>query len=271
MRRKFERVFILLVFVASPFWLPHLPGPFTSNLRMTFLGLAEPFLLATQRLRVGLWNVLIGTVQGPFLLEENQALRRNLAILQAHEETHRELSEENTRLRHLVDFQAKSPWRTVPAEVVGHELGLLSRTLLINKGARDGIRAGMAVVTPVGLAGRVIEVGPSLSRLVLLTDPHFRVAGVSSKAHVTGLVSGTTSGSCLLTYLPTNTQVQPGETVFSKGGRSFCPEGIPIGWVESLREDSSNLFCAAKLKLVVDVSAVEEVLVITWPLSDSGS
>lgn len=271
MRRKFERVLILLVFVASPFWLPRLPPSVTSNLRMTFLGLAEPFLTAAQSMRAGLWNLLSGTARGPFLLEENQVLRRKLAILQAHEETHRELSQENARLKHLAGFQAQSPWRTVPAEVIAHELGVLSRTLLINKGARDGIRVGMAVVTPVGLVGRVVEVGPSLSRLVALTDPHFRVSGISSKARVAGLVSGTTSGSCLLTYLPTNTQVQPGEVVFSKGGRSFCPEGVAIGRVESVAQDSSNLFRAAKLKLIVDLSAAEEVLVVTWPNAASGS
>ncbi len=212
--------------------------------------------------RTGFCRVLFGISRGPFLLEQNQILRNQLATALAHEETHRQLSMENGRLRALLDFKAKSSWRMVPAEVIGREMSLWSRTLLLNRGTRDGIENGMAVITPVGLVGQISEAGGSASRVVLMTDPHFRVAGTLARTRTFGLITGNASGECLLTYLPLNADLKSGEPVLTTGGRSFCPEGIPVGTVQAVNEDSSRLFLSARIQPAVNLSALDEVLIV---------
>lgn len=230
------------------------------------MGALKPAYQGLQIARSGIRSFLLGFLRGPFLEEENRALGRELEALRAHEETHRQLSEENTRLRGLSEFRAKVPWRMIPAEVIGRDLSLWSRTLLLDKGARDGVRMGQAIITPVGLVGRINEVGRSSSRGILITDPHFRVAAFTSVNRVSGLVLGTASGECLLTYLPLEVPVPSQESVLTSGGKSFCPDGIPVGAIRAVNEDSSHLYRTARIRPAVDLGSVEEVLVVDWGL-----
>ncbi len=235
---------------------------------MVLDGAFKPAWEGIQAARFGLQHFLLGILEGPFLLEENGALRSQLKTAAAHEETHRQLFEENARLRSLLEFKDQAPWKLIPAQVMGREFGLLSRTLLLNKGERDRIRVGEAVITPVGLAGRISEVGPSSSRMILITDPHFRVAATVSHSRISGLMVGTTSGDCILTYLPKGAELKVGETVLTSGGRSFCPARIPVGTIREVRDNSSELFRLAPLRPAVDGSAIDEVLVVGWTSQD---
>ncbi len=264
MPRKFERYAVLLLLVASPFWLPAVSLPVSGSLRMQLAGWLEPCFHGIQNLKVGLRTLVFGVLQGPFLLEENQVLRRYLDSTLAHEETHRQLFLENERLRALLDFKEKAPWKTIPAAVLAKEQTLWFRTLLLDKGTRDGVAAGMAVITPTGLIGRVQEVGPSASRVIGLADPHFRCSAVTSLHRAWGLFAGTSSGELLLTYLSKEATLKPGEVVLTSGGRSFSPPGIPIGTVLTVSEDPSGLFQSARVRSTVDLGSVEEVLVVPW-------
>ena len=201
--------------------------------------------------------------------EENRVLRYRLEALRAHEDVHRQLAQENTRFRELLEFRAQTPWRTMPAEVIGREIGPWSRSLLVDRGESDGVRAGMAVITPVGLVGRISEAGRSSSRVTLLTDPHFRIAAAVGEIQLFGLCVGTGRGECHLTYLPLDAAVDVGRTVTTAGGKSFAPEGIPIGTVRRVWKDSSEMFQTAGLRPAVDSGQVEEVLIVRWaPDSD---
>jgi rod shape-determining protein MreC len=265
MRQKFERVAVLVGLIASPFWLPALPSRVQEELRMTWLDWMRPAFQGVQAMHSGFRSLFLGILKGPILLEENRTLQGRLATALAHEQTHRELFEENRRLRALLDFKKQADWPLTAVEVIGHERGPWSRTLLLDKGTRDGIRVGMAVMTPVGLVGQISEVGPALSRAILVTDPHFRVAATASGRRVQGLVMGTSSGECLLTYLPLDADLPPGEMVLTTGGQSFAPRGIPIGSVDKIRPDALGLFRSARIRPHVALDALEEVLVVRAP------
>ena len=198
------------------------------------------------------------------LAEENRILRSRLETLAAHEETHRELYRENTRLRQLLDFRAKAGWNVKTAEVIGRELGPWSRGLLLDKGTKQGVRQGMAVITSVGLVGRILEAGPNSSRVAMLTDPHFRVMGRLPDTSVSGLVTGGPTGECLINYLPLDEEFKEGQTVLTAGGKSFSPGGVPIGVIRKVWKDSSELYQTASITPAVQLGAVDEVLVVAW-------
>lgn len=262
-RLKIERFAVLIVLAASPFWLSALPfRPEGHTLRMVLTDRLQPALEGFQAARTGFHRLLFGLLNGPFLFEENRMLRDRLAASFAHEETHRELFEENARLRTLVQFKKSIPWAAIPAEVIGRDFTLWSKTLLLDKGSRDGVAGGMAVVTPAGLVGRIGEVGERSSRVVLLADSRFRVTATLSSSRISGLAAGTPSGDCLLTYLPVSAEVKEGEKLLTSGGRSFCPGGILIGSVGRPEADESRLFLAARIRPAVQAGAVEEVLIL---------
>lgn len=255
---------MLLVLVASPFWIPAFPGGFGGSARAAVRDGLEPFFEGVRAVQDGFGRLLSTVVNSFSLQEENQLLRMRLETFGAHEQTHRDLSEENKRLRGLLAFKSKAPWASVPAEVIGREVGPWSRGLLINKGKRDGVRQGMAVATPVGLVGRIAEAGPSSSRVVLLTDPHFRVMGKIPEGPMLGLVMGAQTGECVVTYLPLEERVAPGQAVVTTGGVSFAPAGIPVGVVRKFWRDPSDLYQTARIEPAVRLGGIEEVLVVDW-------
>ena len=263
MPRKFERAAVLLVLIASPLWFPALPAGFSGSLRSGVIGFLQPAFQGIQTVRQGFEHLCSAVLELISLEEENRILRGRLEALNTHEELHRDLLEENKRLRQMLDFQAKAQWSVTPAEVIGRELGPWSRSLLLSKGVRDGIRQGMAVITPIGLVGRISEAGPSSSRVALLTDPHFRVMAKLSQSRISGLVTGGPTGECQITYLPLDETVQVGQLVFTAGGMSFAPLELPIGVLRKVWKDSSEMYQTARIEPAVRLGAIEEVLVVT--------
>lgn len=268
MPRKFERTAVLLLLAASPLWLPSVPTRWGSSVRLTVTEWLKPSFEAAHSVRRGFGAVFSGALEWMTVFEENRVLRSRLKTLLAHEQTHQQLSMENARLRGLLEFRERSGWRMIPAEVIGRDIEPWARGLLLDKGSRQGIREGMAVITPTGLVGRISDVGTSSSRVLLLNDPHFRVTAVLLESRLSGLIAGG-GGECSLTYLPLDAQPKEGETVLTAGGKSFCPDGIPVGVVRKVWADRSQLFKTAMLQPAVNPNAVEEVLVVAWHLSGS--
>lgn len=264
MPRRYERTAVLLALAVSPFLLPALPDGWGGSLRDTFLGWTRPLFETVRVVREGFSGLGLGVLELFSMEEENRILRARLEGFSAHEESRRELSRENARLRALLDFRAKAGWKTIPAEVIGREMGPWSRGLLLNKGTQQGIRQGMAVLTPVGLVGRISEAGANSSRVVLLTDPHFRVMGRLPETSVAGLVSGGPTGECLINYLPLDQPFQEGQPVSTSGGKSFAPPGIPIGVIRKAWKDPSQMYQTARIQPVVRLGALDEVLVVSW-------
>ncbi len=228
----------------------------------------QPILAGIHWIPQGIDRLFSGVVGIFSREEENRILRIRLEALRAHGEAHRELAEENARLRRLLQFRVEGSWKAIPAEVVGRELGPWSRGFLVDRGTRDGVRPGMAVITPSGLVGRVTEAGSTSSRVMALTDPHFRVAAILSQSRVSGLCMGVGRGHAVLTYLPGDLSMKPGEGIVTTGGRSFAPKGLPVGTIRRAWADSSGMFQTADFEPAVDLARIEEVLVLTWRPTD---
>jgi rod shape-determining protein MreC len=268
MPRKYERIAVLVVLLCSPLWLSVLPSQVGTSLRISFRERLAPLYETAESLRVGLRTMALGFANAPFLFEENRFLKFQRDLLMKREEALGRLQQENARLRGLLQFKEESPHRLILAQVIGRDLGLFSRTLLINQGTQKGIRAGMAVVTPIGLVGRVSEAGPRVSRVIGITDPHFRAAALLADSRVSALAMGTASGECVLTYLPKEGELKVPQAVLTSGGNSFAPAGLAIGSIAEVTWDSSGLFRLARIKPAVPWAALEEVLVVSWTASN---
>ena len=244
--------------------LPALPYGLGNSFRGTFLGWTRPLFEFVDAAREGFGAIGSGVLDVFSLEEENRILRSRLEVFTAHEEGYRDLARENARLRKLLEFRSKAGWSVTPAEVIGREIGPWSRGLLLDKGSQQGIKEGMAVITSIGLIGRISEAGPNTSRVALLTDPHFRVMGRLPQTSDAGLVSGGPTGDCVINYLPLDETFPEGAIVTTAGGRSFAPPGITIGVIRKVWKDSSEMYQTAGLQPVVRLGAVDEVMVVSW-------
>ena len=196
------------------------------------------------------------------LRNENQQLRFQMIQAAA-------TARENDQLRTLLGWQRQAPWQLKLASVVMRDPANWWRTLQIDLGSRDGIRENLPVLTPDGLVGRISAVGLTRSQVVLLGYPQCRVsAAVVNPAHDIGVLNagGPLDYSLLeLTYLSGNADVKPGENVLTSGQGGIFPRGIPIGQVVDSRTVEFGLYSEARVKLSVNLGALEQVWVILNP------
>ena len=94
------------------------------------------------------------------------------------------------RARALSVFQAHSPSKTVAVRVIGNGTGANSKVVFVDRGSTSGIESGMAVVTPDGIVGKVVDAYPTASLVMLITDPTFAAGVVSQKNRVRGTLKG---------------------------------------------------------------------------------
>ena len=118
------------------------------------------------------------------LKEETDVLKARLVGLE-------EVILENARLEKLLKFKRQLVYSSVVANVIGRDPSYWNSTMIIDKGAGDGIREGMPVVNALGVVGKIAEVGKTKSKVILLTDPQFSVAALVQEPRESGLVSGT--------------------------------------------------------------------------------
>ena len=166
------------------------------------------------------------------------------------------------RLQALLQFKEQTVSDTVAAQVIGSSGSEMSRTIYIDKGSNDGVRADMAVITSEGVVGKVLKAFPGTAQVLLLTDPSSGVGAILSNSRLQGILKGTQSGELLLNYVMSDEKVTPGEQVLTSGGDRVFPKGMPLGTVTQV-SPGTELFLSIRVKPAAQISKLEEVLVIT--------
>ena len=197
--------------------------------------------------------------------EENRRLRREIELLQGQNSQLREAASATERLTALLEFKAQALPTMVAAQVIGRDTGNWYRTIVLNKGSADGIQADMGVITAAGVVGRVVKTTMATSVVLLVSDPNNAIAGLIQRTRDEGIVEGTTQGLARLKYIPLLSNVRSGDRVVTSGLVGGFPRGLAIGTITTIDKQEGALFQSAELRPEVDVSRVEEVLIIQSP------
>jgi rod shape-determining protein MreC len=129
----------------------------------------------------------------------------------------------------------------MPAEVVNVELNALRQRLLINRGARNGVFRGQAVMDNYGLLGQTTRVGPWSAEVILISDPEHAVPVEIERTGVHTIATGTgDSDSLVLPDLPTNADVKPGDLLLTSGLGGVFPQGYPVARIAEVRRDAAQ-------------------------------
>ncbi len=166
-------------------------------------------------------------------------------------------------LREQLDFKEANPeLQTLAAEVIGQDPSSLVRYLIIDRGARDGIQAGMPVISSRGLVGRISDVGTEWSKVLLLTDPSSSVNAIVQRSRATGIVVGRTGRSLLMRYISQGESVERDDIVITSGLGGSFPRQLVIGQVTQVHQSDVEMFQEAEIRSAVDFSRLEMVMVI---------
>lgn len=160
---------------------------------------------------------------------ENTLLRDENMKLLRWQEAARRLETENAQLKELLNFVPGPDAGFVAARVVADPGGAFAHSVLINAGARDGIRKGQAVVAGEGLVGRVHQVGQQSSRVLLLTDLNSHLPIMLETSRTRAIMTGDNSERPKLNYLSDTLRLVPGDRVVTSGHGGVLPPGLPVG------------------------------------------
>lgn len=197
--------------------------------------------------------------------QENERLKRELEA--AAERGHRqwEIELENERLRDLLGFKQTLAQPAAAARIVAKDPSSWFNTVIINKGAADGLSKGLPAVTSRGIAGQIVEVSLHQAKLMLIIDPNSAVDALIQRNRVRGIVKGTFQEECTLAFVMPEDDVRPGDSVISSGFDGIFPKGLPVGSVSAVSGQGADFFKEVRVRPAVDFDKLEEVLIILAP------
>ncbi len=178
-----------------------------------------------------------------FLLDvrdENRRMKSEVGRLKLENQfLHTELSTAD-RARALEAFQTRSPSKTIPARIIGNGTGSNSKVVFIDRGSSSGIERGMAVITPDGIVGKIIQSFPTAAQVLLVTDPTFAAGVISQKNKVHGTLKGQGGPACLVDYVQNEQKVDPEEWFYTSGDDRVFPKGLPVGQATVVRTGKTH-------------------------------
>ncbi|MGP8153779.1 MAG: rod shape-determining protein MreC [Smithella sp.] len=195
--------------------------------------------------------------------EENKNLKKKIEELKAVLISYRESYQEAQRLRKLLSLSNAYNYQFISARVIDREQAALSRTILINKGSSDGLKAGMPVVAPPGLIGRLVDVSWNVSRVLLLIDENSNIDVIVQRNRTQGIISGAGSRGMILKYISKTQDVKEGDVIVSAGMGGVFPKGMLIGQVNHVDRQDASLFLKIIVAPFTDLSKLEEILILS--------
>ncbi len=193
---------------------------------------------------------------------ENRELKQRIEQMRIEQVRMSQDADQARRLQALLAFKEQFISQTKAAQVIGSSGSEQSRSIYLDKGEKDGIRPDMAVITADGVVGKVLHVYRSTSLVLLISDQTSGVGAILEKSRLQGILRGEPSGEVALEKVMSDEQVAPGELVLTSGGDRIFPKGLPIGKVTKVFP-GSDLFLNIQVKPTVNLSKLEEVLVVT--------
>jgi len=140
------------------------------------------------------------------------------------------------------------------ARVVRRDIESWFRTVTVNKGKSDGVREGYVALTGYGLAGRVIEVTTSTSRVSLIIGNDAATSVAVPEKSIYGMLIGNGTGVLSMDSVPVNTVLERGDMLVTSGYGGNFPPGLPVARVESIEKSDEMLSPTITAKPTVDIT-----------------
>jgi rod shape-determining protein MreC len=205
-----------------------------------------------------IWKTYFVTV---IAVEENARLRKQMAFVTQTQNRFEELKLENSRLKKFVNFTSSVHDIYVAAQVISRDPSPWFKTIIVDKGADDGVIKGSPVLVSEGIVGQTIMVTDTYSKVLLITDRNSAVDALVQNTRVRGIVKGNNTENCSFVYALRKDEIQKGEMIVSSGLDQVFPKGLKIGQVMDVKKMHSQLFQDIIIETSVDFDKLEEVLV----------
>jgi rod shape-determining protein MreC len=205
--------------------------------------------------------------------KENRKLHDELDRLQFQLQARVHEADQADRLRALLDLHEALPLRSVAAEVIAGDGFPWASSIIVDKGSRDGVRLNMAALSPAGIVGRVIGVGPGAARVQLIVDRDSGVGVQVERNRTLGVLDGAVRDGqpapleLPMRFVPALSDVQVGDMVVTSGLDQIYPKGYTVGRVTHVSE-GDGLVKDVLVAPAVAFDKLDEVVLVDTPRAE---
>lgn len=193
--------------------------------------------------------------------QKNQALTMQLAdVLSENANLQRKLAEKLAFDEQMISPLNPKTYSMVAARPVG-----LQKHLSLDKGQFDGISLNQAVIFKDNFIGKISEISPKKSKVILLSDPESKVSAFASNqvGKARGILSGKFGSEMILERILKVEPIEVGDLVYSEGTEGDLPRGLVLGKVTEVIVEDNELFNQAKVVPLFEIANLDVVFVIT--------
>jgi rod shape-determining protein MreC len=195
-----------------------------------------------------------------------ERLTKEVAVLTVASSKSLEIEEENRKLRATFNLVTNNNLQAVVANVIAKEAAAEdSLGLVINRGAKDGLIPGLAVVSEEGLiVGKILEVKNATAKICLTTNPNCQLAAAIQNSDKTqGITDGDLGLTIKMSYIPQSEKIAPGDIVITSGLGEYITRGLVIGKISQVYNESNEVWQEATIEPLVDLDNLTVVSILT--------
>ena len=227
------------------------------------LSVAAPFVSAVNAAASAVGSGLSGITEGYRLRDENRRLRQEVATLLRHNVMLQAEQHENQLLHRMLRYDDPNGHMSMlVANVIGTDPS--SRDyLIINRGSRDGVRAGMTVVDQGGFfVGSIVDTTSNAAKLLLMLSPSSSVGAIDLTTQASGLVEGRYESGPQFRWVTSNATIHRGDWIVTSGQLNLFPRRLLLGQVARVRHSNVAIFQTADIQPAADFEHLEMVQVV---------
>ncbi len=204
------------------------------------------------------------------LLLEMSRLNAERLLTHARLQRFTALESENARLRAMLDATTKVRDQVQVAEIMSASSNPFRHILVINKGSRDGVFNGQAMIDADGVIGQVIEAGLLSSHGVLISDPDHALPVEVNRNGLRTIAVGTGDFDRLeLPFLPNNADIEDGDLLVTSGLGGAFPPGYPVAVVDEVTRIPQGPFAEVTARPSARLNQVREIMLIRSPKKEA--
>lgn len=197
------------------------------------------------------------------LASENDMLTHRVAELEQTLERERELLADYTEESWQMQGDDDTHYIYYPARVASMTISRLRNYIVLDKGERDGIKKNMGVITPdKNLVGYIISCSERYSVAMPVINTEFTMGGCLSMTNYTCSLRWTGQSPYHVDIIDVSTYAQPEEGMAVEVWSERLPKGVIVGHIESFEHNAAKTAYSARLRLAVDMSALDNVLIV---------
>lgn len=258
-----RRVFIFILFLCAFLFilLSKVDSPVVDKANHFVINITGPIMQVVELPSRFIHRIYTYFYDISHIYADNRALRVENKQMMMLQNKVRTLEVENQLLERLLNYVPPQDATFMSAKIIAESGDSFTHTLLVYVGD-EAVKKGQIVLGDESVIGRIDAVSGKYAKVILVTDINSKIPVVVERTRVRGILSGNNTALPQLMFTRSTSDIQEGDVIVTSGVGGMFPSGLPIGFVNSIKNGVIDV------ETMADISRVEYVRIVDYGLSN---